>query len=86
MSSSAVFKVPSSVNPTNMKSVASAARLVSKRPYRVSIEGNIGSGKSTCIKHFEKYNNVETHAVSKKTCCFLVIYGAFCNKSSPTRL
>lgn len=36
--------------------------VVGKRPFRVSIEGNIGSGKSTCIKFFEKFNNVEAHA------------------------
>ncbi|KAG7294900.1 hypothetical protein JYU34_012475 [Plutella xylostella] len=45
-----------------MKSVAAAARSLRKRPFRVSIEGNIGSGKSTCIKFFDKFDNVETHA------------------------
>lgn len=30
-----------------------------KRPFIVSIEGNIGSGKSTMLKYFEKYNDVE---------------------------
>lgn len=49
----------------NMKSVAAAARSLRKRPFRVSIEGNIGSGKSTCIKFFDKFDNVETHAVSR---------------------
>ncbi|KAI5652141.1 deoxynucleoside kinase domain-containing protein [Phthorimaea operculella] len=44
-----------------MKTVTSAARLATKRPFRVSIEGNIGSGKSTCIKFFEKFDNVEKH-------------------------
>ncbi|XP_038211881.1 deoxynucleoside kinase-like [Zerene cesonia] len=44
-----------------MKVINNAARVINKRPFRVSIEGNIGSGKSTCIKHFEKYNNVEKH-------------------------
>ncbi|CAG4975713.1 unnamed protein product [Colias eurytheme] len=44
-----------------MKGLANAARVINKRPFRVSIEGNIGSGKSTCIKHFEKYKNVEKH-------------------------
>lgn len=49
----------------NMKTVSTAARAAAKRPFRVSIEGNIGSGKSTCIKFFEKFKNVETHAVSE---------------------
>ncbi|XP_045497294.1 deoxynucleoside kinase-like [Colias croceus] len=44
-----------------MKGLTNAARVINKRPFRVSIEGNIGSGKSTCIKHFEKYKNVEKH-------------------------
>ncbi|XP_063361751.1 deoxynucleoside kinase-like [Cydia amplana] len=46
---------------SQMKSVGSAARLAGSRPFRVSIEGNIGSGKSTCIKFFQKYRNVEAH-------------------------
>lgn len=48
---------------SNMRTVGTAARLASKRPFRVSIEGNIGSGKSTCIKFFEKFRNVEAHPV-----------------------
>ncbi|KAG6458199.1 hypothetical protein O3G_MSEX010732 [Manduca sexta] len=44
-----------------MKPVSNVARVAGRRPFRVSIEGNIGSGKSTCIKFFEKYQNVETH-------------------------
>lgn len=48
----------------NVKAITSAARVASRRPFRVSIEGNIGSGKSTCIKYFEKFPNVEAHAVS----------------------
>ncbi|XP_045476470.1 deoxynucleoside kinase-like isoform X2 [Harmonia axyridis] len=32
------------------------------RPFRVSIEGNIGAGKSTCIEYFEKLASVETYA------------------------
>lgn len=46
---------------TNMKLLSNATRVVNKRPFRVSIEGNIGSGKSTCIKFFDKYPNVEKH-------------------------
>lgn len=41
---------------------------VIKKPFRVAIEGNVGSGKSTLIKYFEKFKEVETNAVS------LVIY------------
>uniref|UniRef100_A0A2A4ITE5 Deoxynucleoside kinase domain-containing protein n=2 Tax=Heliothis virescens TaxID=7102 RepID=A0A2A4ITE5_HELVI len=43
------------------KAISTAARTLNKRPFRVSIEGNIGSGKSTCIKFFDKYPNVEKH-------------------------
>ncbi|XP_041978020.1 deoxynucleoside kinase-like [Aricia agestis] len=45
----------------NIKTISNSIRTASKRPFRVSIEGNIGSGKSTCIKHFHKYKNVESH-------------------------
>lgn len=34
-----------------------------KQPFRVSIEGNIGAGKSTLIKFFENVEGVETYAV-----------------------
>ncbi|XP_068632138.1 deoxynucleoside kinase-like [Battus philenor] len=44
-----------------MSKVTHAVRSM-KRPFRVSIEGNIGSGKSTCIKYFDKYHFVEKHA------------------------
>lgn len=48
---------------SKIKNITNATRVLRKRPFRVSIEGNIGSGKSTCINFFEKYPNVETHAV-----------------------
>lgn len=35
-----------------------------KKPFRVAIEGNVGSGKSTLIKYFEKFKNVDAHSVS----------------------
>ncbi|KAE9526910.1 hypothetical protein AGLY_013558 [Aphis glycines] len=35
---------------------------VVKKPFRVAIEGNVGSGKSTLIKYFEKFKEVETNA------------------------
>lgn len=44
-----------------MNTISKTARIVRKRPFRVSIEGNIGSGKSTCIKFFNKFHNVEHH-------------------------
>ncbi|KAF5287481.1 hypothetical protein FQA39_LY04109 [Lamprigera yunnana] len=31
------------------------------RPFRVSIEGNIGAGKSTLIKYFSNFNGIETY-------------------------
>ncbi|CAH0564023.1 unnamed protein product [Brassicogethes aeneus] len=34
----------------------------SNRPFRVSIEGNIGAGKSTLIKYFEGFEGIETNA------------------------
>ncbi|XP_015366700.1 PREDICTED: deoxynucleoside kinase-like [Diuraphis noxia] len=32
-----------------------------KKPFRVAVEGNVGSGKSTLIKYFEKFKDVETN-------------------------
>ncbi|CAB3251868.1 unnamed protein product [Arctia plantaginis] len=46
---------------SNMNAITKATRAIAKRPFRVSIEGNIGSGKSTCIKFFDKYPNVDKH-------------------------
>lgn len=40
-----------------------------KKPFRVAIEGNVGSGKSTLIKYFETFKNVDAHPVS--TYCFV---------------
>ena len=39
------------------------------RPFTVLIEGNIGSGKTTFLKHFSKFNNIEviTEPVEKWT-------------------
>jgi len=37
-----------------------------KRPFRVAIEGNVGSGKSTLIKYFESFKDVETNPVGIK--------------------
>ena len=36
-----------------------ASSSVEKKPFVVSIEGNIGSGKSTMLKHFNKLEDVE---------------------------
>jgi len=41
---------------------------VIKKPFRVAIEGNVGSGKSTLIKYFENFKEVETNAVSLVSC------------------
>lgn len=35
-----------------------------QKPFRVAVEGNVGSGKSTLIKYFEKFKEVETNPVS----------------------
>ncbi|XP_022167993.1 deoxynucleoside kinase-like [Myzus persicae] len=32
-----------------------------QKPFRVAVEGNVGSGKSTLIKYFEKFKEVETN-------------------------
>lgn len=37
-------------------------KVVTKRPFRVSIEGNIASGKSTLINYFKKFAFVEAHS------------------------
>ncbi|XP_044252627.1 deoxynucleoside kinase-like isoform X2 [Tribolium madens] len=37
---------------------------VGKRPFRVSIEGNIGAGKSTLIDYFSRISGIETYGVS----------------------
>ena len=42
---------PSPVSPTKS--------MQTNRPFVVSIEGNIGAGKSTMLKFFESYNDVE---------------------------
>lgn len=44
-----------------------------KRPFRVSIEGNVGSGKSTLIKYFENFKEVEANPV------ILQFYNIFLN-------
>ncbi|KAJ8936372.1 hypothetical protein NQ314_012391, partial [Rhamnusium bicolor] len=37
----------------------------SDRPFRVSIEGNIGAGKSTLIKYFANMQGIETYGTTK---------------------
>jgi deoxynucleoside kinase len=32
-----------------------------KRPFRVSVEGNIGAGKSTLIEYFNSFSGIETY-------------------------
>lgn len=45
-----------------------------KKPFRVAIEGNVGSGKSTLIKYFENFNNVEANPVSTNTVFIIIQY------------
>jgi deoxynucleoside kinase len=35
-----------------------------KRPFRVSVEGNIGAGKSTLIEYFNSFSGIETYRVN----------------------
>lgn len=35
----------------------------SDRPFRVSVEGNIGAGKSSLIEYFSKFPGIETYPV-----------------------
>jgi ABC-type transport system involved in cytochrome c biogenesis ATPase subunit len=37
--------------------------------FRVSVEGNIGAGKSTMIRHFAGFPDVDAHMVSYYTKC-----------------
>jgi len=47
-------------NPQNKMAIGNSDLQVGhKKPFIVSIEGNIGAGKSTMLKFFEKYNDVE---------------------------
>lgn len=57
---------------SKIPTVTQTVRAAKKRPFRVSIEGNIGSGKSTCIKYFDKFPIVEKHAVRKH--CLIIFY------------
>lgn len=41
-----------------MASTAQKKTLKGARPFTVVVEGNIGSGKTTFITHFNKFNNV----------------------------
>lgn len=35
--------------------------LAKNKPFRVSVEGNIGSGKSTLMKYFQRFPYIQTH-------------------------
>lgn len=37
---------------------------MSKTPFRVAVEGNIGAGKSTLIDYYKSYPNVDVYPVS----------------------
>lgn len=45
-----------------------------KKPFRVAIEGNVGSGKSTLIKYFGNYKNVETNPVIFHFLIFILLF------------
>lgn len=38
-----------------------------ERTFKVSVEGNIGAGKSTLIRYFERLPGIETYAVSSES-------------------
>lgn len=42
-----------------------------KYPFRVAIEGNVGAGKSTLMKYFEYFNEVDLNLVSVHLFLFL---------------
>jgi KaiC/GvpD/RAD55 family RecA-like ATPase len=42
--------------------MASCSRKI-KRPFVVSVEGNIGSGKSSFLTHFQSYPGVKIYSV-----------------------
>lgn len=44
--------------PNQLKNIATPT----ERPFRVSVEGNIGAGKSTFIKYFSQFPEIETYA------------------------
>lgn len=52
-----------------------------KKPFRVAIEGNVGSGKSTFIKYFESFKDVETNPVSSSTYLIIdcIMFNLFCS-------
>jgi len=51
------FKMPSLSNDTPVSPTKQFG--IKNKPFIVSIEGNIGAGKSTMLKFFEKYSDVE---------------------------
>ena len=69
--SDSVHKVLTQIQTLNSNSGAASANGDSrdvKRPFTVLVEGNIGSGKSTYLKHFTKYQdsiNIVTEPVEK---------------------
>jgi deoxyadenosine/deoxycytidine kinase len=47
-----------------MESNIESAQHTIAKPFRVSVEGNIGAGKSTLITHFSSFPDVDAHMVS----------------------
>lgn len=55
-----------------------------ERTFKVSVEGNIGAGKSTLIKYFEGMPGIETYAVSRE--CFVFDWNGGKSSVSNARL
>lgn len=53
-----------------------------KKPFRVAIEGNVGSGKSTMIKYFENFKEVETNPVSLNSLSLQSFFENLSNKNN----
>jgi hypothetical protein len=53
-----------SIFPVFMESHIESAQQTVVKPFRVSVEGNIGAGKSTLITHFSSFPDVDARMVS----------------------
>ena len=54
---SSVRRVMKEVREGRESQTMPTEKVKSKRPFTVAVEGNIGSGKSTFLEHFEKYSS-----------------------------
>lgn len=67
---------------TNLVGISPQKELInvstpSNRPFRVSVEGNIGAGKSSMMQYFSTFPGIETHMVGK----ILTIYLVMCSNT-----